>query len=171
MFKPAPMTPAANHNITQAMYQEITTLKDRLNYLELERIKLHTILLQLKGKLFILYLFYPKLSLYNITYLNSGCAGKKRIFCSGNDEINNFRSSAGILSDMHERSNRFAAGIASNLNMSQREVRVARLRNLFIILKAVTRLSPLTPEDLSQINYDVGLFNPRVTDDGKVSFN
>lgn len=78
-----------------------------------------------------------------------------------------FDNSTDILNDMHERAYHLSVGMKS-LNMSQREIRMARLRNLFVIFKAITKLSPLTSEDLAQINYDVGLFDPRITDDSKV---
>lgn len=55
------------------------------------------------------------------------------------------------------------------LNMTSHEVRIARLRNLFLILSAITNFTPLTPEQLGKFNYDVGLFDSKITEEGKVS--
>lgn len=64
---------------------------------------------------------------------------------------------------MHERSTTTA------VNMTSHEIRIARLRNLFLILSAITNFTPLTDEQLAKFNYDVGLFDPKITEEGKVS--
>ncbi|OQR69225.1 hypothetical protein BIW11_12391 [Tropilaelaps mercedesae] len=111
----------AAHKTTQALSEEMEMLRSRLRSMEIEQIKLRTILIQVKG----------------------------------------------ILTEMQERSDAFRTSPAG-LNMSQHEVGVARLRNLFLILRAVTQLSPLTSDEIRQINYDVGIFDPKITYDSKV---
>lgn len=55
------------------------------------------------------------------------------------------------------------------LNMTSHEIRVARLRNLFLIMGALTNVTPLNNDELTKLNYDVGLFDPRISEESKVS--
>ncbi|XP_022670366.1 uncharacterized protein LOC111254111 isoform X1 [Varroa destructor] len=110
------------HNLTQIIAREMESLKGRLRTMELERIKLFTVLIQFKS----------------------------------------------ILNEMYERSTADGSVYANRLNMSQHEMYIARLCNLFMIPCAVTRLSPLTPDEIKQINYDVGLFDTKINDKSKL---
>ncbi|XP_003740787.1 uncharacterized protein LOC100906295 [Galendromus occidentalis] len=102
----------------QSLFDERSKLQAKLLEMEKERIKLRTILSQIKG----------------------------------------------ILNTMHERSS------WGTSNMTSHETRIARLRNLFLILGAITNFTPLTHDQLAKFNYDVGLFDPKITEDGKNAF-
>lgn len=82
--------------------------------------------------------------------------------------MNRTNELSGILNEMYERSTADGSVYANRLNMSQHEMYIARLCNLFMIPCAVTRLSPLTPDEIKQINYDVGLFDTKINDKSKV---